>query len=218
MNATDTHEADETADLKLVTVFSTADSSMASLAATCLESEDIPCMIRNQDMQNMLGLGTIGGMNALLGPIELLVPGEYAGSAVEVLKGWQLPDSPRRADRPRTLTEKVAKFFFILMLSVNVTTAVYVPSLLLVLIPITGFLLLCIPGYMYLQHLRQIGYEWPTLGDAIAILWRCRGRAYDLPQASEVETLPGFRRDSESIVEFLNSLKNYKRDAVKRRE
>lgn len=205
-------------DLNLVTVFSTADSSMASLAASCLEAEEIPCMIRNQDMQNMLGLGTIGGFNALLGPIELLVPDNYVAQATTILKSWQLPDSPRRADRPKTLIETIAKFFFILMLFVNVTTAVYVPSLLLIIIPITGFLLLCIPSYMYLQHMHRIGYEWPMLGDAIAILWSCRGRAYDLPPAAEVETVPGFRRDSESIIEFLNKLKVYKRDAARQRK
>jgi hypothetical protein len=56
----------------LVTVFKSGDELTVSLAASILEEEGIACVVRNQGIQDLFGMGRIGaGFNVAIGPVEV---------------------------------------------------------------------------------------------------------------------------------------------------
>lgn len=73
--------------LELVTVLETGDQSMVAVARSVLEAANIPCIARNEKLQNLFGWGTIGtGYNVAMGPIRLQVLREDEEVARELLK------------------------------------------------------------------------------------------------------------------------------------
>jgi hypothetical protein len=78
-------EARETS-FEMVTVLETGDQSLAAVAKSVLEGAGIPCIARNERLQNLFGWGTIGtGFNAAMGPIRLQVLKEDAETARRLL-------------------------------------------------------------------------------------------------------------------------------------
>ena len=69
-------------------------------------------------------------------------------------------------------------------------------------------------GFSYKLHLHRLGYEWPTLMDANWILLRLGWRkAYRLPPAADVETLPEIGSgDPDSIIAFVKRLERHRRE------
>lgn len=73
--------------LELITVLETGDQSMVAVARSVLEAANIPCIARNEKLQNLFGWGTIGtGYNVAMGPIRLQVLREDEEVARELLK------------------------------------------------------------------------------------------------------------------------------------
>ena len=73
--------------LELVTVLETGDQSMIAVARSVLEAANIPCIARNEKLQNLFGWGSIGtGYNVAMGPIRLQVLREDEEVARELLK------------------------------------------------------------------------------------------------------------------------------------
>jgi hypothetical protein len=71
---------------EMVTVLETGDQSLVAVARSILEGAGIPCIARNERLQNLFGWGTIGtGFNAAMGPIRVQVLSEDAETAKELL-------------------------------------------------------------------------------------------------------------------------------------
>jgi hypothetical protein len=65
----------DTAEWKdLVTVLVTDDPALVPVARSMLEAEGIPCFARGDGLQDLVGLGRVGGSNLVFGPVELQVP------------------------------------------------------------------------------------------------------------------------------------------------
>ena len=78
---------DDAEPFELVTVLETGDQSMIAVARSVLEAANIPCIARNEKLQNLFGWGTIGtGYNVAMGPIRLQVLREDEEVARELLK------------------------------------------------------------------------------------------------------------------------------------
>lgn len=71
----------------LVTVYVSGDVYMVGLVKSMLEGEEIPYLVKNENLQSLFGYGVIGaGYNPILGPPEVQVPKELEELALEVLK------------------------------------------------------------------------------------------------------------------------------------
>lgn len=84
---------------ELVTVLETGDQSLIAVAKSVLDGAGIPCIARNERLQNLFGWGAIGtGFNAAMGPIRLQVLREDAEVARELLadRPRAVPDDPGR--------------------------------------------------------------------------------------------------------------------------
>ena len=83
----------EPTPFELRTILETGDQSLVVVAKSLLESAGIPCVARNERLQNLFGWGSIGtGFNAAMGPIRLQVLRENEEVARELLKA--VPSSP----------------------------------------------------------------------------------------------------------------------------
>ena len=72
---------------EMVTVLETGDQSLVAVAKSILEEAGIPCIARNEALQNLFGWGSIGaGFNAAMGPIRVQVLKEDEDVARELLK------------------------------------------------------------------------------------------------------------------------------------
>jgi hypothetical protein len=79
-------EVEDPGPLEMVTVLETGDQSLVAIAKSVLEGAGIPCIARNERLQNLFGWGTIGtGFNAAMGPIRVQVLKEDADAARELL-------------------------------------------------------------------------------------------------------------------------------------
>ena len=78
--------AEEPSPLEMVTVLETGDQSLVAVAKSVLDGAGIPCIARNERLQNLFGWGTIGtGYSVAMGPIRLQVLEEDAATARELL-------------------------------------------------------------------------------------------------------------------------------------
>jgi hypothetical protein len=83
---------DEATPLELVTVLETGDQSLVAVARSVLEGAGIPCIARNERLQNLFGWGNIGtGFNVAMGPIRLQVLREDEAVAKELLVAHAAP-------------------------------------------------------------------------------------------------------------------------------
>ena len=72
---------------EMVTVLETGDQTLVAVAKSILDSAGIPCIARNEALQNLFGWGSVGtGFNAAMGPIRLQVLREDEPVARELLK------------------------------------------------------------------------------------------------------------------------------------
>ncbi|MGE5158107.1 MAG: putative signal transducing protein [Gemmatimonas sp.] len=91
-------EVEEPGPLEMVTVLETGDQSLVAVAKSVLEGAGIPCIARNERLQNLFGWGAIGtGFNAAMGPIRLQVLKEDAEAARGLL-AEQAPPSSEEGD------------------------------------------------------------------------------------------------------------------------
>ena len=82
----------EPAPFEMVTVLETGDQSRIVVARSVLESAGIPCVARNERLQNLFGWGSIGtGFSVPMGPIRLQVLKEDEEVARELLRTMPVP-------------------------------------------------------------------------------------------------------------------------------
>jgi len=74
----------------LVTVLSTPDEARALVARSLLDAAGIPCYVRNDQLQDFIGLGRIGGYNIAVGPMVIQVGAADAEAASTILREAEL--------------------------------------------------------------------------------------------------------------------------------
>jgi hypothetical protein len=85
------------------TVYATGDPALVALVISLLEDAKIECFTKGYDIQDLIGIGTIGGVNYLTGPVEFVVDAEDAPTARELLAHLDdaVSDEPPE-EEPRT--------------------------------------------------------------------------------------------------------------------
>lgn len=78
---------DENSNPKTVVVFASGNPAAIVIAKSILEDSQIPYIIKNEQIQNLFGLGNIGGVsNALSGPVEIYVREEDSEVVLKLLE------------------------------------------------------------------------------------------------------------------------------------
>jgi hypothetical protein len=72
--------------LDLVTVFATSDPVLLATAKVVLESGGVPFLAKGEGVQDLIGLGRVGGLNLAAGPVQIQVPHEHAVRALTLLE------------------------------------------------------------------------------------------------------------------------------------
>ncbi len=92
-------ENEQSEPYEMVTVLETGDQSLVVVAKSILDGAGIPCIARNERLQNLFGWGAIGaGFNAAMGPIRIQVRKEDAETARELLTTRPIPQSDEGDD------------------------------------------------------------------------------------------------------------------------
>jgi len=75
---------------KLVTVFKSGHEGLIALAKSILDEANIEYLIKNEGVQDLIGLGVFGtGFNPITGPMELKVLPQSEEYAKELLSGLE---------------------------------------------------------------------------------------------------------------------------------
>ncbi len=84
---------------KLVTVFKSGNEALIALAKSMLDEAEIKYLIKNEGVQDLLGLGVFGtGFNPLTGPIQIQVLPEDEVTAKEILKDVEASEEADEED------------------------------------------------------------------------------------------------------------------------
>jgi hypothetical protein len=91
--------------MDLVTVLTTSDPAETKVVKSLLEAEGIPCMLRGEGLQDLVGLGRAGtGFNVAMGPVQVQVRAQDAAVALELLEAHEpdlgSPEEPTEGDDP----------------------------------------------------------------------------------------------------------------------
>jgi hypothetical protein len=82
---------EEHPDPKIETVYFTGDPALIVLAKSLLEDAEIEYFTKGDEIQDLIGVGTLGGLNYVTGPVEFVVAAKDAPTARELLA--QLDDA-----------------------------------------------------------------------------------------------------------------------------
>ena len=86
---------EEHPDPEIETVFATGDPALVALAKSLLEDAKIEYFTKGYEIQDLIGIGVLGGLNYVTGPVEFLVAGKDAPTARELLAHLDaVPDEP----------------------------------------------------------------------------------------------------------------------------
>jgi hypothetical protein len=72
-------------DAKLVQVFETGDATLIPIVRSMLDEEGIEHLVQGEGVQELVGLGRVGGGNIAAGPVRLFVREDDAPRASELL-------------------------------------------------------------------------------------------------------------------------------------
>ena len=72
--------------MELALVYRHDSPAMIGFVKELLTSNDIAFMVRNEDLQSVIGIGALGGYNPITGPIEILVREEDLARSQELLQ------------------------------------------------------------------------------------------------------------------------------------
>lgn len=87
---------EEHPDLKIETVYATGDPALVAMAKSLLEDAKIEYSTKGYEIQDLIGIGVLGGLNYVTGPVEFQVAGKDAPTARELLAHLDdaVPDEP----------------------------------------------------------------------------------------------------------------------------
>ncbi len=83
--------------VELVTVLETSDPAELAFAESLLRGQGIPFFKRGDHLQNLFALGSLGGFNAVSGPVVIQVAEEHAEAAAQILEA-AMPDEVEAPD------------------------------------------------------------------------------------------------------------------------
>jgi hypothetical protein len=76
---------EEHPDPKMETVYATGDPALVAIAKSLLEDAEIEYFTKGDEIQNMIGIGGLGGLGYVIAPVEFVVAAEEAPTARELL-------------------------------------------------------------------------------------------------------------------------------------
>jgi hypothetical protein len=74
------------APLELVTVFTASDAVRVAIAKVALEADGIRFIVKGEGVQDLFGVGRLGGLNLITGPVQIQVAEPDAARALELLR------------------------------------------------------------------------------------------------------------------------------------
>jgi hypothetical protein len=83
---------------ELVTVLETGDPAEIAFVQSLFAEEGIPFFVQGDGVQDLFGVGRVGGFNVLTGPARIQVPRENAEAATELLR--DMPNAERVTPDP----------------------------------------------------------------------------------------------------------------------
>lgn len=85
---------------KLITIFVTGNEAEAAIVRGLLEDSGIPCVVLNDGLQNLFGIGQFGtGFNPIIGAIKIQVPEEFEEDARMLLEQANGEEEPAENDQ-----------------------------------------------------------------------------------------------------------------------
>ena len=72
---------------EFILIFEHGDTVRAAVVQSLLEDSGIVCLVKSGGVQNLFGLGSIGGMNPLVGTIKIFIRREDKREAERLLAG-----------------------------------------------------------------------------------------------------------------------------------
>jgi hypothetical protein len=72
-------------DAELVEIFETGEATLAPIVRSLLDEEGIEHLVQGEGVQELVGLGRVGGSNIAAGPVRFFVREEDAARARELL-------------------------------------------------------------------------------------------------------------------------------------
>jgi hypothetical protein len=72
--------------VELVTVFAAGDPVQVAMAKVTLEAAGIRFIVKGEGVQDLLGVGRLGGLNLITGPVQFQVARPDAARALEALR------------------------------------------------------------------------------------------------------------------------------------
>jgi len=76
---------EEHPDPKIETVYATGDPALVTVVKSLLEDAGIEYFTKGYEIQDLVGIGTLGGFNNTIGPVEFVVAAKDAPTARELL-------------------------------------------------------------------------------------------------------------------------------------
>ena len=76
---------EEHPDPKIETVYATGDPALVTMVKSLLESAEIEYFTKGYEIQDLVGIGRLGGLNYVIGPVEFVVAAKDAPTARELL-------------------------------------------------------------------------------------------------------------------------------------
>ena len=76
---------EEHPDPKIETVYATGDPALVALVKSLLEDAEIEYFTKGYEIQDLIGIGRLGGLNYVIGPVEFVVAAKDAPTARELL-------------------------------------------------------------------------------------------------------------------------------------
>ncbi|HTL47040.1 MAG TPA: DUF2007 domain-containing protein [Verrucomicrobiae bacterium] len=90
-------------------IYEDGDPLRAELVKSVLDEAGIACYIKNADVQNLFGMGSIGGINPLLGTVKVFVRLEDRVLAESTLARSQMPEQTHPELVPEDAAEDPAE-------------------------------------------------------------------------------------------------------------
>jgi len=93
---------EEHPDPKIETVYATGDPALVALVKSLLEDAEIEYFTKGYEIQDLIGIGGLGGLNYVIGPVEFVVAAEDAPTARELLAHLDdaVPEPPEEEPSP----------------------------------------------------------------------------------------------------------------------
>ncbi len=191
---------------KLVCVFESGNAALVFLAKSVLEHAEIPYITKNERVQELFGVGRIGaGFNLVTNPIQLQVKRQFAESAREDLK-----DIARGESYISEESWWHRKFYRWTLLIILISSYLAPVIIFILLIRIIYWVVLSLLGLFMKRYLHKQGYSWVKLAEARRIFLEAGRKAYMIPRAEDVEKLPGFERNADSLIAVAKAAKKHK--------